>query len=77
MADYYLKRIPDGLYLRLKASAALDGISVKEAVIRAFTAYLRDRERTAEDEIEREIARAEDKETLKGYMGQQREWEEK
>jgi len=41
MATVYLKDFPDQLHREAKSKAALEGISMKEIIIRALTEYLK------------------------------------
>jgi len=41
MAAMFLKDFPEDLHRKAKAAAALQGISLKELVIRAVTEYLK------------------------------------
>jgi predicted HicB family RNase H-like nuclease len=41
MATVYLKDFPDQLHREAKSKAALEGISMKELIIRALTEYLK------------------------------------
>ncbi len=43
MASIYIREVEDGLYRQLKIAAAIEGVTIKQLVIRLVTQYLKSR----------------------------------